>query len=225
MKIVKTLLTFVARLLSNRLLYYVTVGLYVFFTYDYFLVHTWSELTRQKTKLSTLTIAYQFIIVLIPTLMSMWSFYGVSKGNPGYVNDFFSSKLQEKSDPEEKDSVAKLFNVYHKEDFDGLEDDECANTLKPLAVAHVDENQKVTRYTIQDIYRYKFCKTCNELKPPRAHHCSMCNRCSLRMDHHCPWVGNCVSLLNHKQFLLWLFYTLIANQILYSNLIADTVVH
>ena len=62
------------------------------------------------------------------------------------------------------------------------------------------------RTTVDYFYKYKFCQTCEEVKPPRAHHCSICNKCVLRLDHHCPWIGNCVGLLNHKLFWLFLFY-------------------
>ncbi|KAJ4827946.1 putative protein S-acyltransferase 13 [Turnera subulata] len=55
--------------------------------------------------------------------------------------------------------------------------------------------------------RTRFCRKCNQLKPPRCHHCSICGRCILKMDHHCVWVVNCVGALNYKYFLLLLFYT------------------
>ncbi|MCD7463568.1 hypothetical protein HAX54_050867 [Datura stramonium] len=51
--------------------------------------------------------------------------------------------------------------------------------------------------------RVRFCKKCNQLKPPRCHHCSVCGRCVLKMDHHCVWVVNCVGALNYKYFLLF----------------------
>ncbi|CAK9186525.1 unnamed protein product [Ilex paraguariensis] len=55
--------------------------------------------------------------------------------------------------------------------------------------------------------RIRFCRKCNQMKPPRCHHCSVCGRCVLKMDHHCVWVVNCVGALNYKYFLLFLFYT------------------
>ncbi|CAA3004476.1 probable S-acyltransferase 14 [Olea europaea subsp. europaea] len=55
-----------------------------------------------------------------------------------------------------------------------------------------------------DYGRIRFCRKCNNLKPPRCHHCSVCERCVLKMDHHCVWVVNCVGALNYKYFLLFL---------------------
>ncbi|KAL0140261.1 DHHC palmitoyltransferase-domain-containing protein [Mucor lusitanicus] len=52
----------------------------------------------------------------------------------------------------------------------------------------------------------RFCKTCNNYKPPRTHHCSTCNRCVLKMDHHCPWVNNCVGFANYCHFFRFLIY-------------------
>ena len=53
----------------------------------------------------------------------------------------------------------------------------------------------------------KFCRVCNQWKPPRTHHCSMCNVCVHRMDHHCFWINNCVGGANQKYFTLFLAYT------------------
>ncbi len=56
---------------------------------------------------------------------------------------------------------------------------------------------------------YRYCKQCDQIKPPRAHHCSICGQCVMRMDHHCPWVGRCVGHNNYRMFYQFLFYTIL----------------
>ena len=58
--------------------------------------------------------------------------------------------------------------------------------------------------------RVNFCRKCVSWKPVRAHHCSVSGRCVLKLDHYCLWIVNAVGLLNHKFFLLFLFYTTLA---------------
>ena len=41
----------------------------------------------------------------------------------------------------------------------------------------------------------RYCKKCNNYKPPRSHHCKICQQCVLQMDHHCPWTLNCVEII------------------------------
>ena len=71
----------------------------------------------------------------------------------------------------------------------------------------------------------RWCRKCEALKPPRAHHCKVCQRwlgaqfpvdlggtlmgfcrCIPKMDHHCPWTINCVSHRTLPHFLRFLFY-------------------
>ena len=70
----------------------------------------------------------------------------------------------------------------------------------------MDDHPLIGLDNYQTFYRFRWCKECQEIKPPRAHHCSLCGSCVFRMDHHCPWVGNCIGLFNHKFFWLFLFY-------------------
>ncbi|CAH9102377.1 unnamed protein product [Cuscuta epithymum] len=69
--------------------------------------------------------------------------------------------------------------------------------------------------------RARFCRKCNQMKPPRCHHCSVCGHCVLKMDHHCVWVVNCVGALNYKYFLLFLFYTFLETTLVTLSLLPD----
>lgn len=58
------------------------------------------------------------------------------------------------------------------------------------------------------------CRKCrNNYKPPRAHHDSVTGRCVSKFDHFCPWVGNAVGAMNHKFFVLFIFYTFLCSAI------------
>lgn len=69
--------------------------------------------------------------------------------------------------------------------------------------------------------RARYCRKCNQMKPPRCHHCSVCGRCVLKMDHHCVWVVNCVGALNYKYFLLFLFYTFLETTLVTLSLLSN----
>jgi ribosomal protein L40E len=61
----------------------------------------------------------------------------------------------------------------------------------------------------EEMGELKYCRRCEQHRPPRAQHCKQCGKCVLRMDHHCPWVQNCVGARNHKYFMLFLFWAFV----------------
>ncbi|TAQ90100.1 hypothetical protein B7494_g1539 [Chlorociboria aeruginascens] len=64
----------------------------------------------------------------------------------------------------------------------------------------------------------KWCKKCDAVKPPRAHHCRQCGRCIPKMDHHCPWTSNCVSYTTFPHFIRYVMFSVLGLAILLYHL-------
>ncbi|RDW87667.1 palmitoyltransferase PFA4 [Coleophoma crateriformis] len=60
----------------------------------------------------------------------------------------------------------------------------------------------------------RWCRKCETIKPPRAHHCRTCGRCIPKMDHHCPWTQNCVSHTTFPHFLRFVLYCVLSTSLL-----------
>ena len=69
----------------------------------------------------------------------------------------------------------------------------------------ISEKDKKPKY-IPNIYKKRFCATCNIIRPEKASHCVICDNCILEMDHHCFYISNCVGIRNRKNFVLFLLF-------------------
>jgi palmitoyltransferase ZDHHC9/14/18 len=58
--------------------------------------------------------------------------------------------------------------------------------------------------SVPNIFKERYCKTCNILRPPKTSHCSYCDHCVMNFDHHCFFVGNCIGERNEKNFYMFL---------------------
>ncbi|KAK9094613.1 hypothetical protein Scep_026082 [Stephania cephalantha] len=140
-----------------------------------------------------------FVLILFHFLLAMllWSYFSVVFTDPGKVPSNWKPAMDE-----EIGDTMPLTGP----DFSG-------NDFTPLQTAVGSPSNS----------RIRYCRKCNQMKPPRCHHCSVCGRCVLKMDHHCVWVVNCVGALNYKYFLLFLFYTFLETTVVTLSLLPNFV--
>lgn len=123
---------------------------------------------------------------------------------PGSLEDIKKSKLYKDKNPYLFDNqTTEEINIHHLLQNNNIEITSTMRDETTCLEINTDENNKETKSKL------KFCRTCNELKPLRAHHCQICGYCVFKMDHHCPWINNCVGQNNHRYFVLFLTHTLI----------------
>ncbi|KAI8362659.1 DHHC palmitoyltransferase-domain-containing protein [Blakeslea trispora] len=128
-----------------------------------------------------------FVIVFICStsqIFVLWPFFGLSS---------LRSKLMLAS---LNFSVAMIFINYYLT---------CA-TNPGIVPQHWLPRQQAYIEVKKSTHAPRFCRTCDNHKPPRTHHCSTCHRCVLKMDHHCPWVNNCIGFANYGHYFRLIIY-------------------
>ncbi|XP_057994528.1 probable protein S-acyltransferase 14 isoform X2 [Hevea brasiliensis] len=133
-------------------------------------------------------------MISVKLVMLLWSYFATVLTDPGGVPTSWRPSIDE-----ERGDADPLI---------GLEHGGANLGLNQSSVLGEPANQ-----------RMRFCRKCNQFKPPRCHHCSVCGRCILKMDHHCVWVVNCVGALNYKYFLLFLVYTFLETTVVTLSLL------
>ena len=175
-------------------------------------------------------IGFNYILALTFFFLHQYSYICVGFKNPGYFGDYFvaENKGVEMVENQNKEAIdaegapemleRTKFDIYEKEAYikfnqskreleTNQNDDHFA--LVPQKLTIVKTVVKVDLKN-KDFKGFRYCKKCQNVKPPRTHHCSICGKCVMKMDHHCPWTGNCIGLKNYKYFICFLFWTVVA---------------
>lgn len=87
----------------------------------------------------------------------------------------------------------------------GLEDEVADSTgVAKLQVDPMTNDPIVDIPRHQENQGYRWCATCQVIRPPRASHCKHCDNCVLRMDHHCPFLSTCIGQRNYGYFIAFI---------------------
>lgn len=74
-----------------------------------------------------------------------------------------------------------------------------------------DEGGDRKREELEKLFdKVKLCPYCQVYQLERTYHCEACNRCVPHCSHHCCSISQCVGSTNHKAYILFIFYTILA---------------
>lgn len=104
---------------------------------------------------------------------------------------------------------ARPLRIYNDEDEQNGDGKSESGSVASSLLDGIDVNKVAARDSNVDRRKgVRRCRKCRgNYKPPRSHHDSVTGRCISKFDHFCPWIGNAVGALNHKFFVLFIFYT------------------
>lgn len=173
---------------------------FIFFTVHMFFDHL---IPYWKVKLGYLFSIIITLVLIILLFNILFNYFLAMLVRPGSVSDISKSKKYKTKNP-------YIFSreIQKHVDFTYLlRNNEISLTnLENISLTYDDPSN--TKQEYRSNYELKICKSCDLLKPMRAHHCQVCGYCVFKMDHHCPWINNCVGQNNHRYFMLFLTHTL-----------------
>ncbi|RKF58088.1 Palmitoyltransferase PFA5 [Golovinomyces cichoracearum] len=141
-------------------------------------------LKKKNAQWMAILILFTYCLLLLPLIASFLRLLYITHYDPpyvplgkGHIQELGGNSVEERNGVKENLIPPGLENFYKKDIF------------------------------IADQFgRPKWCSSCANWKPDRAHHCSQSGRCITRMDHFCPWVGGPVGETNFKFFIQFTSY-------------------
>lgn len=141
------------------------------------------------------TVKLGFILLYLPDFNGIFYWINLLIGTFIFVNVMFNYWFCAFSSPGYPPTCRELFS------------DPTSNTYRVVDGKQVKAIP--SRLEILPGASYRYCRHCDCIKPPRAHHDSVSGKCVLHMDHYCPWMSNCIGFENYRYFVLFLFYMFI----------------
>ncbi|KAK3367108.1 DHHC palmitoyltransferase-domain-containing protein [Lasiosphaeria ovina] len=196
---------------ATRIIPFVLAGAVGFSTYvvvkriclDYFL----SSWQRSGAAIAFIVLHLLFLVLM---LLTYFRVFFVIQTNPGVVP--LGPKATEQNTLEKRKKKGRRRRRGQGDSEGAAEGDLEAGNQYDRRPDENPDSPGLEEYYSKDVFicetdgRPRWCSTCCNWKPDRAHHCSEIERCVRKMDHYCPWVGGIVGETSFKFFVQFTFY-------------------